>query len=429
MLSFNQSINCANFKLIKSTNSFSHDLCNHYNETYFKSSRGITELLQKNISMLSCVDNSDQKDKDKDVEYDDLENTSKQNPLFTFSECFADDCGLNRKSSGIFRTFMENKTIELIKHNYNTNKHIIYTSYLSGFFLQDIVLLTKMKDVIDPECMITINLIGNSHDYLALISNSLHNPNAKNNCINYEFEDTHKYRKMWAKLFTYRLIKFLEWFQAIGLNVNLNLYSNHHNFINDCHNNNELLSDITVGIDHVDQSIISEYDFKMLALCTTKKNGYIVSLRTDGIPFLWVKLNYHFTMYMNENPLDNMEKYNNFRSTLNELKKDAEKNRMEIKGELFNENNKQEIEKDGKFYYLKGSSCCIDGSFLMYETNEYKNYKSQIDMMMGESYILFDNISKECVYIYDLHGTYKFAFGMMYYTFKDMFCNYVTSFY
>src|SRR6202008_2310090 len=100
-----------------------------------------------------------------------------------------------------------------------------------------------------------------------------------------DFFDDNLERKAWAKLMTYRIIKFLEWFKSLGLNINLNFYDSPHDLIQECITDSGYLSDITIGVDYIDQFPELIYDFQILALCTTNLDGNIISLRTDGIPF------------------------------------------------------------------------------------------------------------------------------------------------
>ncbi|QKF93459.1 hypothetical protein QKU48_gp0001, partial [Fadolivirus algeromassiliense] len=237
MLSFNKNNKHLNLTLKEPTKSFSYELCSVFNNRYFTSSRGVDELLQRNIEETkNLISNKS----NKVVNYDDLELASKKNPLFLFSECFSCECGLNRNKSGIFRNYMENKTVELVKKYYGTHKKLTYTSFLPGYLFQDIVLLTAINDVVDFDCEFTINLIGNVHDYLDVIVDHDKNPNAKNNCITFDYQDQNFDREAWVKLFTYRMIKFLEWLKCIGMNVNVNLYSGYQDFINECNSYNSL---------------------------------------------------------------------------------------------------------------------------------------------------------------------------------------------
>lgn len=432
MLSFNKVNNHLNLTLKEPTKSYSENLCSVFNNRYFNNSTSINELLQLNIQTSTTVIERKQLVKNENqatskiISLDNLEETSKQNPLFLFSECFASNCGLNRNTSGIFRNFMENKALEIVKKYYNTHKKLTYTSYLPGYLFQDIVLLTAMNDVIDFDCNVTINLIGNVHDYLDVIVDEEKNPHAKNNCITYDYYDSNQDRCAWVKLFSYRMIKFLEWLKCIGMHVNLNLYSGYQDFIDECNQDESNMSDLTVGIDYVDQFMESVYDFKILSLCTTKPEGHVISLRTDGIPFFDRQINYHFEIYVNDNPMDHLRSYYAKKLELEKLYLLLKENVLELPStenvSLFSNNGKQpekEIIKNGKVYKEHGMEFSSRGSFIMYETDEYQKIKKLVRSEEWNMYLYFDMESKKCNYMYDLHGVYKILFNMVYYAWKD----------
>ena len=428
MLSFSKKDNHINFRLEEPTESFSYDLCREYRNKYFGTDNGISELLKLNILTSNrvidkkvIIQTEEEQINTKVIDYRDLEKASKTNPLFLFSECFAENCGLNRISNGIFRTFMERKTFELIEKEYIKHRKIVYTSYLPGYFFQDIVLLTGLNGIKKDGCEVIVNLIGNTHDYLSVIQEQEKNPNADKNCINYDYEDTNQDRKAWVKMFTYRLIKFLEWFGSLGLNVSLNLYGNHTSFIDECITDPSLFSDITVGIDYVDEFVESVYEFKMLALCTTKDNGHIISLRTDGIPFMR-ELNYHFEIYINKSPCEHCAQYFKISLVIKKLLEQENENKIEVPmgGKMsfaLDDNNK--IEKNGKIFTQASSYLNSKGAFSVYETNEYKNIHSQLEKTEWDLYDWFDKRSKQCKYIYDIHGTNKFLFNIVWSSIRD----------
>jgi hypothetical protein len=224
------------------------------------------------------------------------------------------------------------------------------------------------------------------------------------------------------------MIKFLEWLKCIGMNVNVNLYSGYQDFINECNSYNSLMSDLTVGIDYVDQFMESIYEFKILALCTTKYEGHVVSLRTDGIPFFDRQLNYHFEIYGNDNdPCDNMIKYYVKKLELEKLYSELNDNEILVptEGHLdpFShiKNVDKEIIKNDKVYKECGMTFSANGSFIMYQTSEYSELKKQVELQEWEMYSLFEEKSKSCNYIHNLHGTYRILFDMIVSIVKDRF--------
>jgi len=421
MLSFNRIENHINFKLKNPTNSYSLDLCKKYYNKYFLSNN-INQLLQNNIISVTQLLN------DKQINYNTLEFYSKNNPLYLFSECYADNCPLNRKYNCLCRSFIERKTIEIIKNNYKKNKKITYSSYLPGYFFQDIVILTKMVDIIDKDCIITINLVGNINDYLTIVENKIHNPNANINIINYELYNKNSKIEEWSKLFTYRLIKLLEWFKGIGLKIDLNLYYDYNDFIKECNKNYKLLSDITIGIDYIDDIMNGIYEFKILALCTTKHNGYIISLRTHGLPFFNIKIKFFIEIYINHDPELMLIKYNSFDNMLNKLSEEYNLHKIEIpinKNEFSNYLDKlgeyDKIEKNGKNYILN----TIRGHTAIYEDNEFYNINQKKEKIIKNIYKFFSNKKDNCKHMYNLYGCYKCILSIIFYNIKDNILNIV----
>lgn len=411
MLSCTITNNCLNVKLLKCTNSYSSDLCTKYLNKYFTSNKSINDLLNLNVNMMDDFTRTNTKS----YSLKQLEQLSSGNPLWLFSECFACDCGLNRGKNGVFRNFMEYQFNKLVTTKYSSYDNVTYSSYYPGYYFQDIVLLTNMGCT-NKRTNITVNLVGITQGYVKFVSDL----NVTTlSCAEDPDIDNDK-QKYWFQVHTYRIIKLLEWFDGIGLHVNLNIYDGMDQFIDNCRLNYDLLSDITVGIDYVDESLLALYQFNIFALCTTRAGGHIVSLRTDGIPFVFTKLMYHFAMYVNYNPIKYINlwfTYNHdfkvLRDNIKGLCLEILDNKQKYFTDIFKRDSEIEaIEQDGKVYKHVGFSFSLEGTFVRYQTNDYEKLQKNIDILANEMYMVFDDDLKKCLCLYKVEGT-NYAIGKM----------------
>jgi hypothetical protein len=208
--------------------------------------------------------------------------------------------------------------------------------------------------------------------------------------------DNNEERKKWSQLFTYRLIKLLEWFKGIGMCIKFNLYSDAYHFVNDCNIDQKYQSDITIGIDYFDQCIQNIFSFKLLAICSTKPNGYAISLRTAGLFSNQCTLE----IYNINNSINNLNEYRQWKNQLDKLYDEIEKEKIDIQIEmdrfLLQNIDNEKIEKDGKIYskkttFIRRSENGFD-AYTTYATEKYDNMKNEIDNICNSIQLRLDKL-------------------------------------
>jgi hypothetical protein len=71
--------------------------------------------------------------------------------------------------------------------------------------------------------------------------------------IDFNINDDIEQRKFWRQLYTYRLIKIIEWFKTPEFDFEINMYENNEKYKQECLKDNSKYSDLFVTIDYFDQ--------------------------------------------------------------------------------------------------------------------------------------------------------------------------------
>lgn len=257
---------------------------------------------------------------------EEFDNILHNNPLALFSECYADCCGLNRlhKNFKFIRLYFEHLIMSIVEEENLIetvgDRPLIYTSFGVGYFFQDLVILTKLINLGFKN--IQVNFIGDFKDFSECVTNPEINSLAVNNNLGTNLNDNNP-KKDWAIMLSFRIIKFLEWFETLGCKMDLRLYNTVYQLIDECQTSKDNFSDITVGIDYVDEFIANVTVFNALALYTTSNNGLVFSLRTNGLPVVFDALYYSLEVYKVSNV--NFECYKDFIDEKDKLFEELEK--------------------------------------------------------------------------------------------------------
>lgn len=383
------------FELLDTSSNYNPDLIKQFYEKYFTNNNH-ADLLKLNIDIVKECEFSISKSKELDTYgvFDD-------NPLALFNECFTSYCTFNRscEDGKLLRESMEKIIIDQLS-NYESDE-LIYTSYMPGSYFQDIVILTqlgKLKKIKN----ITVRFITTLKEYLSLITVPNFNPEVSKESlqVGLNWIDDNKDRQKWGNRNTFMIIKLYEWFNTLNLfdNIKFVFYGSHQDLIEDVMSNNIPKSDITIGIDFIDE--ISEYflSFWEMTCFTTKINGYISCLTSPGGMM-------NPTIYFGFSKLieDTQELYNKYTSHNENTKKillklkDHEildKKEITENNELFPRNPHKDYEKmitlNGKEYHYKSTYYVIGKNeklkepHLVYQTKEYKGIEKEIDELKNK---------------------------------------------
>lgn len=390
MLKLDNVNGCLNVKLHTHTKNYDKNMImDFYNNTFLNDKNGLVN---------ECVNTATQNANNNDIDFDGL---YAKNPLWLLNECFACECGLTRNKNPLFRNFVEHKINNDILPKYSNKKTITYSTYHPSYFFQDVVILTEMKNKILDNCVITVNMVGNTQQFVKLIGDKTYV-----SCDdNFGNDDKGK----WIKMHIMRIIQMLQWFDAIDMKINLNIYDDCDNYIKLCKNDSVSFSDITVGIDYVDDGLYPKYLFKIFALCVTVYGGDIISLRTDGIPF-FRKLEYCFEIYKNGNPLYCIDMWEQHNNEINNLQ-------IDLDTHIITENDdepKNQIIKDGNIYKFTGYRFNENGRLFMYVDDLYDKTQSDVEDKINVMYKHFDDISNDLNYSYNFNGGYYKFVGAIY---------------
>jgi hypothetical protein len=392
MLHFKNKRNSFIFTLDNNSVSYNEKINREYYDK-INNELAVTNMLKRNTIDIKNVCNNP----DNIISEDKINQACSENPLALFSECIASECGLDRSSHSSYRNFIENKIVKTMK---TVDKKVItYTSYYGGFLFQDIIILTKIGHLFDK---IKVNFIVDFSEYFDIISDKSKNPYAESNKISFEFEDENKSRESWTKLLTYRIIKLLEWFNSLNINIKIRFYKSCKDLIKNC-NNSKYLSDLIVGIDYIDQFYEFIYLFKICAQLTSNNDGYIFSLRTDGL----YSKSYSIEIYKNKNQSIKMEIYDQKIMGLEKLVKNLNKNKLEI---IVKEHDTKdfdtEIMKKNKLLKLKSKSYDKNGAYNVYKTDKCIEIEKRIESCNNIMYKYYDIESKKLQYVHNIVGIY-----------------------
>lgn len=196
-------------------------------------------------------------------------------PLALFSECFESRCALCRNFCDQ-REIMEEEILKL-----ELPSNLIYTTYMCGYFFQDIVILTKLISE-KKITHLTLNITDATVDYTSYIT-SEHNPRiGETNGLYNTVTNDKKHQQQYMMLMTYRLLKLIEYFESFGIELTFRIYDDIKQYYDQCILDSSYKSDIYVGIDYIETCMQDTTIFKAFSVMSTKENGYICSSHTDG---------------------------------------------------------------------------------------------------------------------------------------------------
>lgn len=327
--------------------------------------------------------------------------TTRDHPLIPFGECVAEFCILRRKDNPIFRSFTENKIAEYIREN--SNQNICITSYFSTGFFAELMIMSKISSR-----SISLNIINPVPELLEVIQDIAHNPHAVHNGIHYtgsklEYIDDELERAKWVEVQITRIIKFLEVMYYLQIDLELNIFPHCQSLEDAIHEKLIHPSDIFYGLDYIDESPQFIFTFMECALKTTKSDGVIISLRTDGI---FDSPNIHFTISKNQ--------YNTSdEARLHALKTDIQTQRMFVNAEIHrikatsNDDNDYEpvyITHNGKRFKYTSHVWNNEGEFDEYTTEVYNNAKAILEHKYDNFYDTVSEIFHQNTIIASWHG-------------------------
>lgn len=242
---------------------------------------------------LLCKENIDimEELKNKLIEYKsstttDFINAVKKNPFCLFSECNSEMCILSRTvgKNYIFRSLMESYIIKTVKSYWTENQlqtnTFTYLSYGTGFFLQDIIILTLLHNI--GMRKINLILIADPYDYLEYVCNPEFNKLSKKNLIDPSFiDDKNIQRKTYMELYTIRINLFLDYLSTLGIiAANTKIFASSHDYVDAIlyTRDKSFMADLFIGIDHSDEMYNGD-DFYITSTIGTKPNGFVFSLQ------------------------------------------------------------------------------------------------------------------------------------------------------
>lgn len=292
MLGFIKTTNYTEITCEKKTNSYNLEKCK---QTAIQIIKDPKVVLNMNINDTQHLENQM-----KNATFDTLD-VQFSEPLTLFSECFEPHCHLSRNNNEV-RSYFENKLLELNclipssqmgSESTGRPTNLTYTSYMSGYYFQDIVILTKLINE-KKITHLTYNILSATRDYTEYIA-SERNPLRNNNQINGTFEimrlntdvrahtyEFYKQQSAYMTLMTYRLLKLIEYLESLDVKVCIRIYDTEVNYYDQCLLDESFRCDIYCGIDYIESAGQNFNDFKIFALTCTKNDGYICSLHTDG---------------------------------------------------------------------------------------------------------------------------------------------------
>ena len=212
------------------------------------------------------------------LNFDYLKKESKSNPISLLSEksfCFLSKLKFNTKAQFIDKIFQAT-----LKNIPNKKKLITYVSFVSGNFLSDCIILSKLMKA--GYSNINIHLIDINHwGYI----NSL-KCNFKPEVIHANMQDRDSLQN-WLRFGNYQIYQFLTWLKSYSNSSKLKLYlhGNTDSFLKLAKVQN-IHSDIFVGLDYLDQifgETTSLFDFRFLALSIPKVNSLVCSLASSPL--------------------------------------------------------------------------------------------------------------------------------------------------
>lgn len=429
MLGFKAFSNYVELCLDQKSKNYDLNFYNDFYEKYFKSP---IELLKKNKIYMSDIK--------KNIDNTSIENVvhmiTKNNPLALFSECTAEDCPLNRHNNvgKYYKSFFENKVVdEIINHNKKDN--LIYASYFPGFFFPDLMILTKLRNQYKT---MAIHLVGTHYDeYCSIIENDDINLIAKKGLIDNYLMDDNIQRKRYMEMTTFRFVKLIEWLEVCGCKVTIRIYRSNNAMIEECKNKASQV-DVYIGVDYVDQFPNTICEFQKMAICCTKNNGIIASLRTDGISY-FNDSKCHLQIKYNKNPEQSIDYVQENTLQLDNLRNKIKENKIKIhecancvakydgqivdnRGNIYTEKidekgNKIIIFNELKYDNVSAKTTAISNASILdinqhtisvWKTDKYDQFKNNLKTNLNCYHNDINKKFKDLNSLYDLHGSIGF---------------------
>lgn len=357
MLSFCQINKHHNFSLKEKSASYSNDLCRQFIFS-FNNLGFIKSTLNKNIQ----IDN--QINQLSGINLETLDKLSMENPLSIFPERY-NHSTQNVKYGSSLRNYLEsNILISLFK--IDVKDHLIYTTYSSSFF-QDLIILTKYVLFNRYLKKITLNLIGNFGYFLDSIYDESINPIPLHN----KMISPNTFNK-YVSIVTFRLIKIIEWFNSMDIDISCNIYLSHDDYVNECYMDNTLSCHMSINL-NLFLSFCLNYDrFRSVSMVTTVTGGSIVFFENiQGEE-------YNFIILKNIDQINFLDNYGSYYDEICELLDglDCEMISINSSGESVYIQDDNIIKKEGKEYKLSRSS---SKHMLVYRTEKCNNIQKQIN--------------------------------------------------
>lgn len=325
MLGFITKNNYTECFIKKRTNSYNMNVCKKYAAQILDNP---LQVLNENIREIKNIEKQIQ------INFESLDSLCNEKPLALFSECIEPNCCLSRKNN-VMRDTIEDEILNMELPN-----DLTYSTYMCGYFFQDIVILTKLLNQ-KKITNLTLNIMNSTRDYTTYIKNN--SKNGKSDDIyqklqskqstNVDFvelsQETQRMMRVQSNKFTivnfeglgreaqsvtkvqqrnfmilitYRLLKLIEYLESFDIQITLRVYDHIRNYYDQCILDDSFKCDLFVGIDYIESmphsiflhSIIPQVNnhvndgqnsiiFKMYSIMCTKNGGYIISSHTDGI--------------------------------------------------------------------------------------------------------------------------------------------------
>lgn len=332
------------------------DLNNIFNKTYEK----LHDIIINNDKVIEFLDNNNREfeideysyvlDPDKMLQKQkrDFELLLK-NPLFLFSECNG-YCALTRKRSDMRERFEDYILHKINKYIDKNDSGINVTFYGSGYLLQEMIILTKLKQL--GYQIQTVNLMESKFgEYLDCMKNDSGIFTINNN-------DTKPDRSLWLSTYTLRLYHFINYLNYIGIRPKINMFKNAKDMIQ-----SKMISNIFIGIDYIDDGFHDINEFYYVSKSVTK--GLAATLISYNL----------VDVFLNEPNFEIGKQYLSIHNKISELSKKLDDERQEIPI------NTSDFGEAHKFDYIAVTS---EDSYGVIKSANYGNIEKQIKKIEEE---------------------------------------------
>jgi len=411
MLSYAKVDSHHEIKLHKFTDSFNKQLCTDYMQ-YFQQNDNdnndkLANILKTNNLTTNYISLSNP------INYDTLETCATVNPIFIINN--------NDQSSpqvdSIIYEYANAQILNTLNELYiDTSSKITYSSFTTNNFdlFNDLVILTRFNSYINSTYDITLNLIGNFDQYIESITSS------DTNIIDPSIMSSNP-----NILFTYRLIKFIEWFSCTKINLNINLYPSPKALLTDCGLNPSYSSNILLSINGINNPNLPPKYFKIFASTVCVSNGYMINLSQTKSKYINLT-NHTFNIHKNINQSTFLSKYLNHASQINIKLQQLSNEIIEIdtanqsSNVLYIASNNM-IQLNDKTYVYTGK-LSSNPNIHIYETANYKMIQDEINAHIINYYDDCNCIQKQAITMCEVNSVYSIYFDMWCAKIADYIC-------